>query len=137
MSGETEILKDGLQKMIVENSKVKSSLGEIIIISTEDKIELCLMKHLGDLENKSGWITPFGLLLTVILTFLTTNFKEWYLSKEAWQAVFLIAGAIFLGWLIIAVIKAWRTKSVKDILEEIKKSSIKFDDEGKIDEDIT
>jgi hypothetical protein len=137
MSGETEILKDSLQKLMVENSKVKSSLGEIIIISTEDKIELCLMKHLGDLENKRGWITPFGLLLTVFLTFLTTDFKEWYISKETWQAIFLIAEAIFLGWLIIAVIKARRTKSVKDILEEIKKSSIKFDDEGKIDEDIT
>jgi hypothetical protein len=87
MSGETEILKDSLQKLMVENSKVKSSLGEIIIISTEDKIELCLMKHLGDLENKRGWITPFGLLLTVFLTFLTTDFKDTVLTMlfTLWQ----------------------------------------------------
>lgn len=137
MAEESEILKDGLQNLILKNSKVQSSLGEIIIISTEDKIELCLMKHLSDLEQKNQWITPFGLLLTVILTFLTTDFKEWIFPKEMWQAVFFIAAVIFLGWLLIAIRRAWRIKTVKDILAEIKKSSIKLDDEGRIDESST
>lgn len=129
-----EILRDSLHKIIFEDSDVQSNLGQIIIISTEDKIELCLMKHLKDLENKRNWITPLGLFLTVTLTFLTTDFKDWVVSKETWQAIFIIAGIIFLVWLIVSTVKAWQSKTVKEILEEIKKSSIKRDDEGKIDE---
>ncbi len=134
---DSKILKNGLHKLIFAHSEVQSSLGEIIIISTEDKIELCLMKHLEDLETKRSWITPFGLFLAVILTFLTTDFKEWLLPKETWQAVFFVAGVIFLGWLVLAVKKAWRIKTVEDVLKEIKKSAIKPDKEGKIDENST
>lgn len=131
MAEQVEILKDGLQKMIFNNSKVRSTLGEIIIITTEDKIQLCLLKHLGDLEEKRGWITPFSLLITIIVTFLTTDFKDWWFKKETWEAVFLLAGVFFLMWLLWATKKAWPIKTVKDVLEEIKESSIKYDHDEK------
>ncbi|MFA5360193.1 MAG: hypothetical protein WC349_04535 [Patescibacteria group bacterium] len=86
---QSEILKNSLHKLILDNSDVTSNLREIIIISTEDKIELCLIKYLKDLEEKKSWIAPVGLLLTIILTFLTTEFKTWGFSKEIWQAIFL------------------------------------------------
>jgi hypothetical protein len=132
-----EILKDGLHKIIFEDSDVQSNLGQTIIITTEDKIEICLMKYLEDLENKRSWLTPFGLLLSIVLTFLTTDFKEWIIPKETWQAIFIVAEIIFLGWLAISIKRAWQTKSIKDVLEEIKKSQIKRDKSGKIDENNT
>lgn len=130
-----EILQDGLQKIIFKDSEVKSNLGQIIVISTEDKIELCLIKYLKCLENKKSWITPLGLLLAITLTLLTADFKDHFFPKQTWQAIFIIADIIFFLWLIISSIKAFKTKTVKDVLEEIKKSSIKRNKEGKIDED--
>lgn len=137
MSGETKILQDSLHKVVLENSSVQSNLGEIIIICTEDKIELCLMNYLEDLGKKNSWKTPLGLLMAVILTFLTTNFKEWLLTKETWQAIFVIAGVIFFLWLLITIKNAGKAKTVKEVLEEIKKSSIKFNQDENADDDST
>ena len=128
MSDNINITKDGLKKIIFKSSQVESSLWEIIVVTTEDKLELCLMKHVKDLEDKNWWITPLGLFLTVLLTFLTTEFKSFgWIKQETWQAIFIIAGAIFFVWLIVALKKSWKAKTIKDILDEIKKSSLKID----------
>lgn len=131
MTAQTEISNDGLGRYILQNSKLQSSLGEIVIITTEDKIELCLTRHLKDVEKRRGWITPLGLFLTILLTFLTTDFRDWIgIPKDTWRAVFLIADALFIGWLGVAVKSAWRSQTLRDIIYEIKKSSIKSDENG-------
>lgn len=121
---ESKILQEGLQKLIFENSEVKSSLGEIIIVSTEDKISLSLIRHLRRIGEKRSWITPASLLLTVVITFLTTEFKNRVFDRETWQAVFLIAGAIFFGWFIRVLPWAFKSATESDVLKEIKKNSL-------------
>ncbi|GEM_PF-3931108 len=118
------ILKEGLHKLIFENSEVKSSLGEIIIVSTEDKISLSLIRHLRRIGEKRSWITPLSLLLTIVITFLTTEFKTWIFVKETWQAVFLIAGGIFFLWFIWVVPRAFKSVTENDVLDEIKRGSL-------------
>lgn len=119
----TSILQETINKEILEKSKVHLNLEEGFIITTEDKIKLCLIRYLKGLEKKNSWITPLGLLITVIVTFLTTDFKDWLFSKYTWQAIFLISGAIFFVWLIFAFFVLCKTKTIEDIVEEIKKSS--------------
>lgn len=128
MDGENKIQKNGLKEAVFNDSEVVTNLGENIIFTTEDKIRICLMNHLGNLEEKRGWLTPLGLFLTIILTFLTTDFKEWFLPKATWQAIFIILGFVFFLWLIIAIVKAIKAKTIEDILEVIKKSRISKSD---------
>jgi len=124
------ISQDGLDKYILDNSEIKTNLGQTIIITTEDKIRLCLMNYLNALQEKRGWLTPLSLALAIVLTFLTTDFKKWILPKEGWQAFFLIALIIFLSWFIIALIKSFKTKTLDDVVGEIKKTQIKNADKN-------
>lgn len=123
---ESKILEDNLQQIVLTNSEVKSNLGENIFISTEDKIKICLMDYLKDLGEKKSWITPLGLFVTIAITFSTTEFKDSFgLPKETWQAVFFIAGIMILFWFFYTVGNAGKTKTVDEVIEELKKSRIK------------
>jgi hypothetical protein len=101
-------------------SNVRSDLIEI----TEDKLENILLKHLKNLRIIDSWIAPFTIFMTVLLTILTTTFKDSFsISKEVWNAVFLI---LLLGssiWLIVCVvkiIKSWDRASTGHIIKQIK-----------------
>lgn len=119
-----EISKESWQDSILDTSEVRTNLSQTVIITTEDKIKLCLLNHLKGLQEKNSWVTPSGLIITIILAFLTTNFKDWIFSKYVWQAFFNIITIAFFIWLIVAVIKAFRAKSIDDIIEEIKKTDV-------------
>ena len=127
----TNILQETLTKESLEKSQVHLNLGEGFIVTTEDKVKLCLIEHLKNLEKKNSWITPLGLLITVILTFLTTDFKNWIIPKYTWQAIFLISGVIFFGWLIYGIYTFCKAKTIDDVVGEIKKSSKQISEEKK------
>jgi hypothetical protein len=92
-------------------SNTKSDLIEI----TEDKLENILIKFLSDYRNSTIWLTPFGIFLSLLLTFLTADFKNFLnISKEIWYAIFYVTLAISLIWTlyssIMAIINYKKTK---------------------------
>lgn len=101
-------------------SNVKSDLIEI----TEDKLENVLLKHLKNLRIIDSWLAPFTLFLTVLLTILTTEFKTALgVTKETWNAVFLILLFGSLIWLIVCVVKIIKTydkATTNHIIKQIK-----------------
>lgn len=120
----SQIYKDGLHSVIFENSEVKSNLGEIIIVTTEDKIKLCLVEFLGKVASKREWLSPLGIFLTIILTFITADFKDWLVSKDTWRAIFIIAAVINFLWLIKTLKNIFISCTVEDIMYKIKESSL-------------
>jgi len=127
MAGEdSEILDENISRLILNSSTVKSALGETVIVSTEDKIRICLMKYLEDLSEKKEWMVPFGLFLSILLTFLTTDFRDTFgVSKENWKIIFVVAEIGFFIWLCKTLIKAGFAMNVEQVLDKIKKTSMK------------
>ena len=122
---ETLILKGVAGKFIQDSSRVYSNLGQEIIITTEDKIRLCLIEHLSRMEKRNAWITPLGILLTIVIVFPTTTFRDaFYLSAATWQAMFVIGGVICFGWLIRSIWNAQVSSSMNDVVAEIKQTGI-------------
>ncbi len=118
-------IDDQIHAELIKNTNQHFNLGENIVVTTEDKINLCLMKHLKSLEDRKSWLIPFGPLLAIILAFITTDFKDGLgLLKATWEAIFIILGVAFFLWSIIAGYKSIRAKTIRDIVEELKKSSI-------------
>ncbi|HBL39793.1 TPA: hypothetical protein DDZ10_03940 [Candidatus Uhrbacteria bacterium] len=117
-----------VRREIIQNSPVHINVGQDFIYTTDDKIRLCLMRYLKGLEQGRSWETPLGLFLTIVLTMLTTDFKDYYLSKYTWQAVFIIGLVGSLVWLLISTVKALRAYTVDNVLAEIKQSAIATDD---------
>ena len=121
---QANIMSDALTARIVQESKLYLNVAQGVIVITEDKVRLCLLKHLSQLEARRGWIAPAGILLTIITTFATTTFRDFMLNSDTWKAIFIIAGLLVAAWLIKAIIVALRSPSIEDVVAEMKRAGV-------------
>lgn len=108
---------------LVEVEKVHIKLSEEVIITTEDKVRLCLGEHLKRIEKKKGWIAPLGILMTIILTLVTASFRDALFEAVAWKYFFIFAGVASFVWLGLAVKEAFHSEKLEDVVSELKKGS--------------
>ncbi|OGH05861.1 MAG: hypothetical protein A2W22_05405 [Candidatus Levybacteria bacterium RBG_16_35_11] len=118
----TEIT-ESLTRKIITVSEVNLNLSQGIIITTENKVRICLSDHLKRMEKKKGWLAPFGIFVTVIVVLLTSTFKDVGLDSATWHAIFIIAGLISFGWLLLSIREALQSEKVDDIVNELKKGA--------------
>jgi hypothetical protein len=118
----TEIITSALTNQIAQKTKLHLNLDQDAILTTEDKVRLVLLTHLQRLEKRKSWIAPVGIFITVLTSFVTTNFKDFGLKAATWEAIFLIAGVVSFVWLVIAFIQAIKAPSLDDVVSELKKS---------------
>ena len=95
------------------------------MITTEDKIRLCMSQHAGRLAVKQAWVAPASLLVTIVLVLLTADFHDAFsVEKASWKAVFLLTALLSLIWSVYSVYHAIKTTtSVDTIVDELKQSS--------------
>ncbi len=125
---EEETLEEALHQKFRETNTIHWNLEQDTIITTEDKLSLCLYKNIDRLDVKRKWWTPSALLVTLILALTTTEFKDQFTIPAAtWQAIFLILTGASLIWAVVAIWKAVRVKvSVESIVSEIKPQPAEF-----------
>ncbi|HEX7242565.1 MAG TPA: hypothetical protein VF263_19910 [Longimicrobiaceae bacterium] len=117
--GEPELLV----KQLVSVERLHVNVSQSVIITTEDKVRICLDKHIKRAEQKHSWIAPAGILLAIITTLVTTTFQNWVLKAETWQAVFIVVGIVSLAWLLLSLRFAFNSLSTDDVIEELRPSS--------------
>lgn len=112
---------------IGENVVIHKNINQEVIITTVDKLKIILMEFRKSLSLQGRWSTPVGILLTLIATLGTANFKDSLgLSSEKWEAIFIIS-SIFCGiWLIFTIVKAMQ-HSEESKLEFIIEKIIKLE----------
>jgi hypothetical protein len=126
-------------QLIQKTSRVHFNVGQEIVVTTEDKIRLCLTNHLTRIEKRKAWAVPLGILLTILVVFPTTSFQAFIFRAETWEAVFLMTGALSLFWLIRSLwqsrgvtsvggflISLWqgRASTIDDVVADIKRTAI-------------
>jgi hypothetical protein len=117
------IERELLVKQFISVDQVHFNVSQAVIVTTEDKVELCLNRYVGQLEKRNAWIAPLGILITVGLTLTTTSFKDFLLPAQTWSALFSIAGLGSLVWLGVSLRAARKTIGVKEVIKEIKLGS--------------
>lgn len=110
--------------LIQKTSKIYLNLGQEFILTTDDKVRLCLNKHLSRMEKGRAWMTPLAILLTILIVFPTTTFQPFVCSAETWEAVFIISGLICFGWVVSSIRQARVSTSIDDIMADIKRTAI-------------
>jgi hypothetical protein len=73
-----------------------------ILKITEDKLRLKLHSWESSIKNKFDVFCYAGIVITIIITLLTADFKKWFLSAELWKAIFIVSLTI----LIILIIRS-------------------------------
>ena len=109
---------------ILRDSEVHLNVREKYIITTEDKVRLCLSKRLATMEQRKDWIAPAGILLAVVTVFVSAEFKDAGISRHTWQAIFIIVGWVSLGWLIWALVRRRNAPTLDDVVIEIKVGTV-------------
>lgn len=113
-----------LVKQLVGVTQLHVNISQDVIIITEDKIKICLDKHLKIAERKQNWIAPTGILLAVIATLVTASFQEFIFKAEIWKSLFIIVAVAAFIWLLFALKNAFKTLSSDEIISELRSNSV-------------
>ncbi|MGW3916239.1 hypothetical protein ACWEBX_32690 [Streptomyces sp. NPDC005070] len=107
----------------VPTTHVYMNTQQEVIIVTKDKASLCLHDALGNMRKKDAWVAPFGVLVSIGFSLLTSDFKKVLgVSADAWKAVFIISGVISLFFLIKALWGMRKSVSVEDVVRRLSES---------------
>ena len=119
----TIIDSNAFKDHVVKDSNVNLNISQEWIITTEDKVRLCLVNHLKKIEKNKEWLTPGGIFTTILLTILTADFKELIFPKETWQSVFIFGGIVTAFWTILSFFGRTKASTVDSVVAEIKEGS--------------
>lgn len=119
--------KESFGSDLVQTSRVHLNLSQDVIITTEDKLRLCLGTQVEAFKHKQAWIAPVSLFITFLIVFSTSTFKEFIFPAATWQAMFVICTAATGIWSVFAVVKAIGSRrKLDDLVNDIKRSSEKI-----------
>lgn len=97
---------------------------QTFICISEDKIRNVLRDHASRLNDKWLWLGPFGLFVTFLLVFVTTECKDALgIKKEVWAAAFLLLMVASLIASFLLGMRALLTKSCPEtIIRQMKEA---------------
>lgn len=119
----TKVMTDALGERFTQEATLHVNVAQDAIVITEDKVRLCLMKNWSRIESGQRWIAPAGVLISILATIVTTEFKDYYLSAASWETIFWLVGLVTSCWLLIAIVRIKRSPSIEDIVSEMKQAS--------------
>jgi len=126
-------------QLMQQSSRVHFNVGQEIVVTTEDKVWRILTNNLSRIERRNAWITPLGILVTLLVVFPTTSFQQFLFSAETWEAIFVTATGLSFLWFVRCI---WQSKgpapfvdfakslwqgrgpTVDDVVNDIKKTAI-------------
>ena len=63
-------------KDIFQGEHVSVNIESHLIVVSEDKARLCLREHLKRLERRKQWLLPVGLLVSLMATLVSSDFRS-------------------------------------------------------------
>lgn len=120
MNGEYIIKQDDGSARVTQRTRWHSNLDQDNVVTTEDKIRICLMTYLGRIESRNTWHTPLGIVLALGLTFLTADFKHFYFSADTWRAFFFFALLSSFIWLIVTLRRRQKAITIEEVVKKLK-----------------
>ncbi len=118
-----------IPRELEEGAVIHTNLTQAIIITTDDKVRLCLSRHFYLLQGKTQWATPAGILITLFATLGTADFKP-TLGRPAafWEAFFSLGALAAAAWLCISLarsIRCWKRGSLDGLVAMLKAEDVR------------
>jgi hypothetical protein len=89
-----------LGRELAEQLTIHKNIGQEIVVTTVDKVRICLMETRDSLAAKDDWAAPLALLVSLITTLIAADFKNAGLQAATWQAIYVIGVVLSALWLI-------------------------------------
>ena len=109
-------------KTVLEVTSIHRNTAQEVVEITTDRLRLVLVEHKQGFERKKEWQTPLGIIVTITLVLVTTDFrKTWGLESSFWQALFVMLLIASGYWFLKAGYIGLTSPSISDVIEKIKK----------------
>jgi hypothetical protein len=94
------------------------------IMLTRDRLGECLRDAMDCNSKRDRWLIPLGILVPIVATLATTSFtRRFGIDGGDLQGVFASAGLFDLGWLLYALIRRGRRRTVDSMIEDLTKDA--------------
>lgn len=124
---DSTIAIDDLVTKKVQVAGVHPNVEQEVILVTEDKVRLCLNENFHRAARSKQWITIASLILTLILTLTTAQFRDFAgLSSLEWRGIAIAALAGAVIWFFASLRWALGAPTLDDIVRELKEGSRKI-----------
>jgi hypothetical protein len=81
---------------------VVMNVSSELITITEDKMKFILITNKKALSKKNDWVGPLSIFISIIVIFISAEFKPAFgLKPEHWQTIFAIGLILSFLWLMI------------------------------------
>ncbi len=105
-----------VNEQITQGSTTHWNLAQEVIITNEDKLRLCILKHIDSLTVRASWVAPVSLFVTFATVLTTAKFRLFVLPAATWRAVFVLGTVLTFLWSVYAVRRAYGAKADIDTL---------------------
>lgn len=115
------------EKEFSEKLTIHKNLGQEVLVTTVDKVKLCLINNRDCLTAKKEWITPFGIFLALVTTLIAAEFRKFIFEPNVWTSVYVIGAIISLIWFLRAGYSAYKNRnsgSLDNLVNEIKSQTV-------------
>ena len=98
-------------------SSVHKNVAQQFIVTTEDKVTICLTRHQEAVVASREWIGPLGSVLSILATLVVTErFRPFLgLNPDQWRAIFILGGVLSSGLLAATLIRTYRKRKERSI----------------------
>ena len=118
-----------------QDSVVYTNIGQEYIVTTVDKVELCLTRHKNSLEDKRKWLVPLCAFISVMPVIVTSKFVTRFgVEAPVWQGIIYTLAGFLLLWALSWGCTAIRSPNLNDIISELKKAKGEHREEGKAED---
>lgn len=111
-----------------ERLTVHKNIDQEVVVTTVDKVRLCLIENRDCLAAKGQWLTPLALLIAIVTTLLTADFRaDVLLPAETWQAIYVLSALGTFAWLCRALYRVWQNRThggIDEVVARLKATSV-------------
>lgn len=94
---------------------VHTNIGQEVIVTTVDKVKICLMENRECLSAQKEWVTPLSLFIALITTLAAAEFRKFMFEPAVWQAIYLMSSFVTFFWMLDKIRSAWKIRSKASI----------------------
>lgn len=90
-------------------TNISTNTHQDVIHITEDKLRLIVGDYEKSWRSRRDWVGPFGILVSVIISIITSDFKGVFgFTGDSIRSLFIMSAIGSGVWLLISLIKSYR-----------------------------
>ena len=100
--------------------RISHNVKQEVIVTTRDKLELCLLKHQISMSDRNSWQIPASICISTTIAWATSDFKNILLGGATWKAMFILSSIASAIWFSVAFLRRIRIKTIEDIIQDVR-----------------